>query len=162
MLLLASLSLSSLSVVDPANMHKDPEFHHFAKFIADHRGGIPYRDELETLARFTAFKGTLRRIEERNAQGHEKHGVTKFADLTPEEFRTKHTGYRPPSHHALQRMAPLDHGVPSNYTLSQSINWATKGALTPMCANARTHAHACAICARLACHLPPLRPADGC
>ena len=125
------LAVSALSLVAGNDVHKDPEYAKFAEFIQTHRNGLPYRDEIETIARFGVFKENLKVIHERNAKGQERHGVNKFADLTPEEFRAKHTGLRPASGNALKKLTFLDHGVPLNYTAA-SIDWNTKGALTPV------------------------------
>lgn len=119
------------AVVDPTDIHKDAEFPAFKEFIEKHRGGVPYSSELETLGRFTAFKATLRRIEERNAKNQEMHGVNQFADLTPEEFRAKHMGLRPTTAELKKKLKRLDHHVASNYTAA-SIDWNAKGALTPI------------------------------
>lgn len=118
---------------DPADIASDPDFGAFHQFIAKHRGGNTYRDEIETLARFQVFKQTLSRVKELNSQNGrtEKHGITQFADLTPAEFRTKHMGAMPTSEKLKKRMVPLDHGVAQNYTAS-SINWRSLGALTPI------------------------------
>ena len=67
----AVLSLTS-------EIHKDKDFAIFQRFIASHRNGLPYKDELETLGRFQAFKANLVKIEERNKKGQEKHGITKL------------------------------------------------------------------------------------
>jgi hypothetical protein len=126
----------SLSLAAANDIHKDPEWNEFSKFIQTHRNGLSYRDEAETIARFAIFKDNLRTIRERNAKGQERHGVTKFADLSAEEFRAKHTGLRPASTNALKKLRFLDHGVGANYTTS-SIDWNAKGALTPVRASPR-------------------------
>jgi len=112
-------------------MHMDPQFPEFMKFIQKHRSGVGYSSEMETLGRFHAFKANLIRIAQRNAKSQEKHGVTKFADLTPEEFRAKWTGARPASQKVIKAMKTLTHGVHANYTAT-SIDWNAKGALTPV------------------------------
>ncbi|KAJ3675667.1 hypothetical protein LUZ60_004709 [Juncus effusus] len=89
------VSLSSSSSDDPLIQQvvsSDEELsslnaeHHFTTFI--HQFGKTYKDEAERLYRLSVFKSNLRR-----AEGHQKldptavHGVTKFSDLTPREFR---------------------------------------------------------------------------
>ena len=116
---------------DPFAIHKDEAWPTFAKFIQKYRGGVPYGSESETIARFAAFKATLKRIEERNAKGGARHGITKFADLTPDEFRRKHTGAHPASEKLKKRLSRRVH--PSNSSAPvKSINWNEKGALTPV------------------------------
>jgi len=131
MLSAVSIAAFILAAVDPTDIHKDPYFSRFKAFIEKHRNGVPYSSELETLGRFTAFKANIQRIEERNAKKQEQHGITMFADLTPEEFRAKFTGLRPTTAELKKKVPHLNHGVPSNYTAS-SIDWNTKGALTPI------------------------------
>jgi len=75
----------------------------------------------------------LRLAEERNkraalnakpGQKTETHGITKFMDLTPQEFSAKYKGLRP---HKLKKnitKAPKGTG--------KSINWNDKGVLTPI------------------------------
>ena len=116
---------------DPADMHKDADFPAFSRFVDKFRGGVPYRDELETVGRFSAFKKTLTLIEERNRKGGAKHGVTKFADLTVDEFRRMHTGFHPAPEQLKKKLLVRDHAAPTNLT-SPSIDWAAKGALTPI------------------------------
>jgi cathepsin F len=49
--------------------------------------GVHYDSEEEARLRFKVFRGTLELIERRNAENPlAVHGITKFADLTPEEF----------------------------------------------------------------------------
>ena len=89
-------------------IHKDKDYPAFERFIRAHRNGLPYKDELETLGRFATFKANLVKIEERNKKGQEKHGVTKFADLTRDEFLSKFTGAQPASEELKKKVAKLD------------------------------------------------------
>ena len=89
------LSLIGFSLSSTSDIASDPQFPQFERFIRQHRGGTPYGSEAETIARFTIFKDTLATIDARNAVGKEKHGVTRFADLTPAEFKAKYTGLKP-------------------------------------------------------------------
>ena len=89
------LSLIGFSLSSTSDIASDPQFPQFERCIRQHRGGTPYGSEQETIARFSIFKDTLATIDARNAVGKEKHGVTKFADLTPAEFKAKHTGLAP-------------------------------------------------------------------
>ena len=116
---------------DPSAMHKDADFPEFERFIRKYRAGLPYGSELETIGRFSAFKATLKRIHELNQKGGSmKHGVTKFADLTPDEFKRKYTGLQPASEKLKKRLKPKIH---ANLTsAAASIDWNKKGALTPI------------------------------
>ena len=133
-LVVATLSLDPSSThksFDPSNMHKDHDFPAFVDFVTKHRGGTPYRDEMETLGRFVAFKKNLELIKERNAKGGAKHGVTKWADLTRDEFRRMHTGLQPADAKLKKKLEVRDHHAPANLTAA-SIDWQAKGALTPI------------------------------
>ena len=70
----------TLGSADPTDIASDPDFPAFTRFIAEHRGGQPYHDELETLGRFQIFKKTLARVNQLNSQEikrSEKHGITR-------------------------------------------------------------------------------------
>jgi len=111
-------------------MEQDPDFPAFKAFVEKYQR--QYATEVETLGRFQTFKHTLQLIKERNAKGQEKHGITKFADLTLDEFKQRHTGLRPTDLHlAKKRMLQKDHGVSSDYKTA-SIDWRSKGAVTPI------------------------------
>ena len=128
---LSIISMAAQRPVDPTDMHLDSAFPQFMKFMVDFRNGVPYSSAAETLGRFTAFKANLQLIRERNAKGQETHGITKFADLTREEFKAQYLTLRPPTAHALRSMKQLDHLVQANYTAA-STDWCAKGACTPV------------------------------
>ena len=115
------LSLIGSRSSSTSDIASDPQFPQFERFIRQHRGGTPYGSEQETIARFTIFKDTLATIDARNAAGKEKHGVTKFADLTPAEFKAKHTGLAP----TTAKLPKKFHAVPGNATNTASVNWRT-------------------------------------
>jgi C1A family cysteine protease len=133
-----SVVIAALSF-DPSNMHQDPDFAKFMHFVEKHRSGVAYRDEMETVGRFAAFKKNLKLAEERNnaeggannKKGGAKHGITKFMDLTTDEFRRMHTGFQPAPESLKKKLIVKDHRAPSNLTAS-SIDWNAKGALTPI------------------------------
>jgi C1A family cysteine protease len=62
-------------------------------FKAEH--GKTYATMEEEMERFEVFLANLKVIDERNAADTATHGITKFADLTPEEFKTRYTNYKP-------------------------------------------------------------------
>jgi Cathepsin propeptide inhibitor domain (I29) len=67
----------------------------FTTFVSDHRK--VYIDEKEKMFRLEAFVYNLARIDERNEKEREAggtaiHGITRFADLTPDEFRSQYLG----------------------------------------------------------------------
>jgi hypothetical protein len=54
-----------------------------------------YASEEEETYRFNVFVDNLRLIDARNAQDTASHGITKFADMSPSEFKETHLNYRP-------------------------------------------------------------------
>ncbi|XP_062184529.1 cysteine proteinase 1-like [Phragmites australis] len=101
---------------------------HFASFVR--RFGKSYRDEDERAHRMSVFKANLRR-----ARRHQRldptalHGVTKFSDLTPAEFRRQFLG--------LRRGSPLKgsaHEAPILPTdgLPTDFDWRDRGAVGPV------------------------------
>ena len=132
---------SLLSLTSTTDIASDPDFPAYASFLQTHRGG-GYSTEMEMIGRFDTFKSNLRLSEERNlaaqrrnpvaGQKLETHGITQFMDLTPAEFKAKHTGFRPL---ATGQPFPPTKTHPNLDTVNMtaaSINWNDKGALTPI------------------------------
>ncbi|KAL2318815.1 hypothetical protein Fmac_032691 [Flemingia macrophylla] len=98
---------------------------HFSNFKA--RFGKSYATKEEHDLRFGVFKSNLRR-----ARLHAKldpsavHGVTKFSDLTPAEFRRQFLGLKPLRFPAHAQKAPI---LPTN-DLPKDFDWRDKGAVT--------------------------------
>jgi len=81
--------------------------------------------------RFSAFSANMKMIEEHNAK---KLGwwmsVNEFTDLSPEEFSATYTGYLPrQNEYSRSRNA---HVVPEGQIFADSVDWRTKGAVTPV------------------------------
>ena len=66
----------------------------FKQFMLEHQRS--YGSDRETEKRYEIFKENLKRIAQRNARGGAKHGVNKFTDLSPEEFKKRYLGFTPP------------------------------------------------------------------
>lgn len=112
----------------------DNEYTLFTKFIAEHNK--QYKTTAEWDTRFSNFKNNLRRIEQLNAEanGVAVHGISKFADMTVEEF-----SQYPCGGNLLNRMPkanlPEVQRAPSMVNpsaLPDSFDWTTKGAVTPV------------------------------
>ena len=92
-----------------------------------------YMNDVEKAQRFEVFKANVKFIESFNAAGNRKFwlGINQFADLTNAEFRATKTnkGFKP---------SPVK--VPTGFryenvsidALPASIDWRTKGAVTPI------------------------------
>jgi len=133
-----SLSLANCQV-DPRDISSDPDYAKFEDFIQTHRGGLGYSSEIETIGRFGIFKTNLHLAEQRNARAashakpglkREMHGITKFMDLTAQEFTMKYKGYQPHGNHTGPFL--LHHDSAKIAASAQSIDWNARGALTPI------------------------------
>lgn len=118
----------------------DPAFPQFQAFINEHRGGSSYVTEAETVGRFNIFKSNLKLAEDRNNRGalnaklgqpQETHGVTKFMDLTPQEFTAAHKGLIPMKDKSSIPVM-LHANAADVKANAQSIDWNSKGVLTPI------------------------------
>jgi len=100
----------------------------FADFVIKHKKA--YEDEHEIAKRFAIFKSNLDRVQDMNKKaGQPIYGVTKFMDLTPEEFRA-------------ERLMPKGKIQPQpekkfveievQGQLPDSFEWNTQGAVTPV------------------------------
>jgi cathepsin F len=104
---------------------------HFATFVQ--RFGKSYRDADERAHRLSVFAANLRR-----ARRHQRldpsavHGVTKFSDLTPAEFRARFLGLR--KSRAGLLAAGSAHDAPTLPTdgLPDDFDWRDKGAVGPV------------------------------
>ncbi|XP_073117997.1 cysteine proteinase 1 isoform X2 [Elaeis guineensis] len=102
---------------------------HFSSFLR--RFGKSYADEKEHAYRFSVFKANLWR-----AQRHQRldptavHGITKFSDLTPAEFRRNYLGLH--GWRRLRRALAASHEAPILPTndLPTDIDWRDSGAVT--------------------------------
>jgi len=94
--------------------------------------GKTYDDNAEESKRFDVFMSNLQYITGENAKGHNfTLGVNQFSDLTPEEFATQNTGWAKPD--ALFGDVPhLGNHTWDGSDLPESIDWTTKGAVTPV------------------------------
>jgi KDEL-tailed cysteine endopeptidase len=89
----------------------------------------PYsNDANEKMARYEIFKSNLQFIDEKNAeQTSYTLALNQFSDLTNEEFKSKHLGFRPSE--TAQESTPFRY---ANAVAPAAIDWRTKGAVTPI------------------------------
>lgn len=102
---------------------------HFSSFIK--RFKKTYADAEEHALRFDIFKANLRRARKHQLLDPTAiHGVTKFSDLTPAEFRRTYLGLRGNRKHVASSSheAPI---VPTN-DLPENFDWRDHGAVTPV------------------------------
>ncbi|GAB2303198.1 hypothetical protein Dimus_037195 [Dionaea muscipula] len=93
--------------------------------------GRVYKDDAEKEERFKIFKQNLEFIESSNKlnKGYTL-GLNAFSDLTNEEFRASHNGYkRPLKKQASSNLRPS----PFNFTdVPATVDWTAAGAVTPV------------------------------
>lgn len=107
---------------------QDPHWPAFEDFIKHHNR--QYSSAFEVAGKFEIFKDNLQRIELRNARGQETHGVNRFADMTPEEFRSAFLGRAPGNWTAMTRKYPTSRDFTAVRATTDSINWCDQGACT--------------------------------
>jgi len=108
---------------------KDPLEAEFKQYMA--KWGKKYgANELE--ARFATFKDNHAFVMAENAKGHKyKLAINEFADMTVEEFSAGHFGVQKPE--KMWGDVPyLGTHVYSGEALPDSVDWSTKGAVTPI------------------------------
>ncbi|KAJ1407997.1 Peptidase C1A, papain C-terminal [Sesbania bispinosa] len=114
-------------VVDDGEDHLLNAEHHFSTFKTKFRKTYATKEEHDY--RFGVFKSNLRR-----AKLHAKldpsatHGVTKFSDLTPSEFKRQFLGLKSLRLPAHAQKAPI---LPTN-NLPEDFDWRDKGAVGPV------------------------------
>jgi len=126
---LAKVSVAAWAGVAWAQAEPSDLVRKFEDFVRDF--GKAYPDEAEYQARFAAFVENLRYIEAENSKSTNRYtlGLTAFADMTRDEFRTSYLGYRAPAR-AWGDAAYLGAFKASNSSLPASVDWRQKGAVT--------------------------------
>lgn len=117
-LALALLTGASASVFHTND--KAAQKYMWESFKAEHNK--VYADMNEEMSRFNTFVQNLKLIDERNAEetGTATHGITKFADLTVEEFKASYLNYDPSSRNMTERkfvtISPLEGSASQDWT----------------------------------------------
>lgn len=93
--------------------------------------GKTYEDDAEWAKRLGIFAANFEKVVQDNrehmfAGGSAVFGITKFMDLTPEEFKSIYLTYKPSSE-LVKRVA-----VTTDGPLAESVDWRTKDAVTPV------------------------------
>lgn len=117
----ASTVASSRTMITPVPMSVRHE-----QWIAQY--GRVYKDAAEKERRFKIFKENVEYIEHVNNAGNRKYklGINQFTDLTNEEFKASHNGFKPmPAARAAANTFRY-----ANVSAPPSMDWRTKGAVT--------------------------------
>lgn len=87
------IAAAACATVASANIFSQETEGKFAEFKTTY--GKVYESVKHEESALAAFASNLVKAEQRNALGGAKHGVTKFMDLTPEEFKEHYLNYKP-------------------------------------------------------------------
>jgi len=126
---LALVTYASALVVSHDNVNA---MFKFSKFQVD------FKKHYETTAEFDHafhnFQATLQRIAAQEARGHEGYGITKFADLSREEFRSRYLLPKGAVAQNIKRMAQKFAVAPTARHAPPPANfsWVTQGATSPV------------------------------
>jgi C1A family cysteine protease len=90
-----------------------------------------YSTDEEFLHRMAVFSENLDKIAQWNGEGNEVFGVTKFADLTQEEFRQTYLIVDAPEYD-VSHLEELDASAYDDVPTATSFDWRTKNAVTPV------------------------------
>jgi len=100
----------------------------FKSFVSTYNKSYTNAEEFDY--RLSVFNQTLHLIEQRNAEGEAEHGINKFADLTQDEFRAMYLGYNPSGRSSDPETLEISPTL--NSSSVSSVDWRTKGVLTPV------------------------------
>jgi len=109
------IAAAACATVASANIFSQETESKFAEFKATY--AKVYKSLKHEQSALAAFASNLVRAEQRNQLGGATHGVTKFMDLTPEEFKEQYLNYKP-SRTNKERV--LQKGLPQ---ASLSVDW---------------------------------------
>ncbi|CAH1644658.1 unnamed protein product [Spodoptera littoralis] len=108
--------------------HTEDAEYHFERFIQDHNK--QYASEEEKQAKFEVFKDNLERANALNKQTeHTTFGITRFMDLTMEEFLSLHTGLNAGLNFTGKCNIVTDVQLP-NVNVPESFDWRLQNAVT--------------------------------
>jgi C1A family cysteine protease len=125
MLALAFLLASTISGYEFASADGAQQFEEFKATYAK-----VYESTAEHEKRAMIFQQSLDRIADKLLSGDDTAGVTKFADLTPAEFR-KRLNFHPPSKSSAPR-AEFRKPTIAVDAIPNSVDWRNKSAVTPV------------------------------
>ncbi|KAJ0984367.1 hypothetical protein J5N97_002723 [Dioscorea zingiberensis] len=127
-LLIIALSVLSLSSSSSIPSRSESEIRLiYEGWLVKH--GKSYNGLTEKDERYEIFKDNLRFIDEHNAGDHTfRLGLTRFADLTNEEYRSTYLGTRPAGSNRLRKVSDR-YRFNRGEELPDSIDWREKGAV---------------------------------
>nr|BAK00754.1 predicted protein [Hordeum vulgare subsp. vulgare] len=127
-LLLALCALAAAYSYPSSDFELDLNFAKFQEFTA--RFSKNYKSVEEYTTRYATFLDNLERVAKLNQDGRGVFGVTKFMDMTPAEFKATYLGFKPDEMAPPKAPVARPHRAKRNAT--GSVDWRTKGAVTPV------------------------------
>lgn len=106
----------------------DGDWPAFQEFMVKY--GKMYSDD-EVASRFAIFKDNLKLIDERNARGGATHGINKFTDMTPQEFKDRYLG-RVDFDETKISVKAVNRTFPDAKEGESSVDWCAAGHCTPV------------------------------
>ncbi|XP_047314462.1 cysteine proteinase COT44-like [Impatiens glandulifera] len=134
-----SLMMADMSIVEYDNNHpsksrtEEEMMDIYKKWMIEH--GKVYNGIEESEKRFNIFKDNLVFIDAHNSENRTyKVGLNVFADLTDEEYRSYYLGmkYDARRQSVQSKMASQRYAASSAEILPESVDWRTKGAVSPI------------------------------
>jgi len=130
LILLVALSVCALASAAPqftynTEFQSDTAFTAFAQYVQ--RFGKRYANVQEYIERFGHFQESLKRISERNTNGRNVFGLTKFSDLSPAEFKQGYLGFDPKLKAKQPKAKIATPRLSANVT---AFDWRDKNAIT--------------------------------
>jgi cathepsin L len=114
-----AIAFMSMIAASEANVNKQ-----FVDFIEKY--GKVYKNQAEFEHRFNIFKSSLQILDARRAVGNKTHGITKFSDMTPEEFKSTLT-LKTPNQWCQSGLKFL-----SDAKVADSLDWRAQGKVSPI------------------------------
>lgn len=130
--LFSKTTASDMSIISLDEKRSDKLMSMHEAWMVKH--GKSYNALGEKDKRFEIFKDNLRYIEEQNALSNRtyKLGLSRFADLTNDEYRNMYLGTRPDPKRRLSKVRSDRYEPRLGDSLPDSVDWRDKGAVAPV------------------------------
>merc|ERR1719253_328276 len=124
----ACVVLALLVVSASANLTVRQQFEEFSQKYEK-----VYESDAHMLERFGIFQNNMAKVAKWNADPEDDavYGVTKFSDLTFDEFQARYNKYVPQAESFGEENIPF-YQAPANFTAPDAVDWRKKGVVTPV------------------------------
>jgi len=128
LLLLSLLALGCVALAQTDFDEADPTFQSFMSYVKTFEK--KYKSLEEMMIRMDNYRASLERVAKLNSDGNNVYGITKFSDMSPEEFKAAYLGFRP-NHHSRRHHKTV-HPTKNHVHAVSSWDWRDHGAVTPV------------------------------